>query len=57
VWQQIKDFPFGRPIFREPQDSGSVDAVLKSYSDAILKSNNHSALLLSVVGIVFKTQN
>lgn len=57
MWQQIKDFSFGRPIFREPQDSGSVDAVLKSYSDAILKSNNHSALLLSVVGIVFKTQN
>ncbi|XP_015834926.2 ATP-dependent DNA helicase DDX11 [Tribolium castaneum] len=48
VWQQIKDVSFGRLVFREPQDSGSVDSVLKSYSDAVHKSSG--ALLLSVVG-------
>ncbi|KAJ3659284.1 hypothetical protein Zmor_010980 [Zophobas morio] len=48
VWQQIKDFSFGRTVFREPHDSSSVDSVLKSYADAIHKSGN--ALLLSVVG-------
>ncbi|XP_044253892.1 ATP-dependent DNA helicase DDX11 [Tribolium madens] len=49
VWQQIKDVAFGRLVFREPQDCGSVDSVLKSYSDAVHKSKS-GALLLSVVG-------
>lgn len=51
IWEQIKDLSFGRPVFREPQDSGSVDSVLKAYSDAIRKSPKNGALLLSVVGI------
>lgn len=50
VWQQIKDVDFRREVFREPQNSGSVDAVLDKYSKAIKKPNSTGALLLSVVG-------
>ncbi|RZB39133.1 putative ATP-dependent RNA helicase DDX11, partial [Asbolus verrucosus] len=50
LWQQIKDATFGRAIFREPQDSASVETVLKAYADAIAKPSSAGALLLSVVG-------
>ncbi|XP_025835046.1 ATP-dependent DNA helicase DDX11 isoform X2 [Agrilus planipennis] len=50
VWEQVKTLSFGRPVFREPQDSGSVDSVLESYASAIKKSGSKGALLFSVVG-------
>lgn len=48
-WQQIQATEFKRAVFREPQDSASVEAVLKSYADAIKRSKD-GALLFSVVG-------
>lgn len=48
-WQQIEGVSFDRKIFREPQDSASVDAILNSYADTVHKSNS-GALLFSVVG-------
>ncbi|XP_030765068.1 ATP-dependent DNA helicase DDX11 [Sitophilus oryzae] len=48
VYDQVKNMNFGRPLFREPQNSGSVDEVLNKYSATIAKSTN--ALLFSVVG-------
>ncbi|CAH1159677.1 unnamed protein product [Phaedon cochleariae] len=50
VWQQIKDTNFGKTVFREPQNSGSVDVVLENYAKAIIKPGSTGALLLSVVG-------
>ncbi|KAG5897915.1 hypothetical protein JTB14_014032 [Gonioctena quinquepunctata] len=50
VWQQIKDLNFGRAIFREPQNSGSVDSVLEKYAEVIRKPGSSGALLFSVVG-------
>lgn len=48
-WQQVQQTEFKRAVFREPQDSGSVETVLKLYSDAVKRSKN-GALLFSVVG-------
>ncbi|KAJ8922586.1 hypothetical protein NQ315_007616 [Exocentrus adspersus] len=50
VWQQVKDVPFGRPVFREPQTTGAVDAVLEKYAQAIKTPSSKGALLFSVVG-------
>lgn len=50
LWQQVKDVVFGRTVFREPQESGSVDTVLNAYADAIKKHPKTGALLFSVVG-------
>lgn len=50
VWGQFKDVDFGRPVFREPQETGSVDLVLESYHKAIYKSSFKKAMLFSVVG-------
>lgn len=49
IWQQLKSVKFDRDVFREPQDSGSVDSVLGNFADAVKKSKR-GALLLSVVG-------
>lgn len=49
-WQQVQETDFKRAVFREPQDSTSVEAVLKSYADTIKRSKNDGALLFSVVG-------
>lgn len=51
-WQQVQETDFKRTVFREPQDSTSVDAVLKSYADTIKRSIDGGALLFSVVGTV-----
>lgn len=48
-WQKVQGTVFKRSVFREPQDSASVDAVLKSYADSITKSKE-GAMLFSVVG-------
>lgn len=56
VWQQLQGTNFGRPIFREPQDSASVDSVLDSYASAIRKPNSIGAMLFSVVGKSYLTQ-
>ncbi|XP_017769613.1 PREDICTED: putative ATP-dependent RNA helicase DDX11-like protein 8 [Nicrophorus vespilloides] len=50
IWDQVKNMKFGRPVFREPQESGSVDSVLDNYHKAIYKSDCKSAMLFSVVG-------
>ncbi|XP_044749872.1 ATP-dependent DNA helicase DDX11 isoform X2 [Coccinella septempunctata] len=50
VWEQLKDVSFGRPVFREPKNSGSVEAVLEKYAAAIKRSRKTGALLFSVVG-------
>lgn len=50
VWQQMKDLSFGRPVFREPQDSGSVETVLNGFAETIRKNRKRGALLFSVVG-------
>ena len=48
--QQLQDTQFGKPLFREPQSSGSVDSVLSAYASAIRKPNSTGAILFSVVG-------
>ncbi|XP_045479917.1 ATP-dependent DNA helicase DDX11 [Harmonia axyridis] len=50
VWEQLKDVSFGRLVFREPKEAGSVDAVLEKYAATIKKSKKTGALLFSVVG-------
>nr|XP_023012292.1 ATP-dependent DNA helicase DDX11 isoform X4 [Leptinotarsa decemlineata] len=50
VWQQVKDINFGRAVFREPQNSKSVDSVLEKYAEVIRKPGSAGALLFSVVG-------
>ncbi|KAF5308905.1 hypothetical protein FQR65_LT00605 [Abscondita terminalis] len=50
VHQQLSGVNFGKPLFREPQDSGSVDTVLVAYANAIQKVNSSGAILFSVVG-------
>lgn len=49
VYEQVKDINFERTLFREPQNSGSVDEVLDKYA-ATIKKSKHGALLFSVVG-------
>lgn len=44
----MKEVSFGREVFREPHNSGSVDAVLNKYANTIEKKKN--AILFSVVG-------
>lgn len=51
----MKNMSFGREVFREPQNSGSVDIVLDKYARAINKPNSTGALLFSVVGKFFNT--
>lgn len=48
-WQQVQETEFKRSVFREPQDSASVETVLKSYADTV-KRSKEGALLFSVVG-------
>lgn len=50
VWQQMKEMSFGREVFREPQNSGSVEVVLEQYAQVIKKPNSVGALLFSIVG-------
>ncbi|KAB0799148.1 hypothetical protein PPYR_07028 [Photinus pyralis] len=50
VYQQLQDVRFGKPVFREPQNTGSVDSVLNAYACAIRKPNSTGAILFSVVG-------
>lgn len=49
-WQQVKETNFGRSVFREPQETGSVDSVLNSYAETIKKHPKSGALMFSVVG-------
>lgn len=46
----MKELNFGRQVFREPHNSGSVDAVLDKYAEVIKKPNSVGAILFSVVG-------
>ncbi|KAL3265964.1 hypothetical protein HHI36_010151 [Cryptolaemus montrouzieri] len=48
AWQQMKNVSFGRLLFREPKDAGSVDAVLEKYDVEIKRTKK--ALMFSVVG-------
>lgn len=50
LWQQMKDMNFGRDVFREPQNAGSVDEVLTKYAQVIKRPNSKGAILFSVVG-------
>ncbi|KAK4886089.1 hypothetical protein RN001_002360 [Aquatica leii] len=50
VHQQLKDVKFTKPLFREPQDSGSVESTLESYAAAINRIDSTGAILFSVVG-------
>lgn len=50
-WQQAQHLNFERAVFREPQDSASVEKVLNSYAESIRRSKN-GAVLFSVVGTV-----
>ncbi|KAF5281968.1 hypothetical protein FQA39_LY00492 [Lamprigera yunnana] len=53
VYQQLKDVKFDKIVFREPQDTGSVDSVLDAYAAAIRKPDSTGAILFSVVGMFF----
>lgn len=50
IWEQLKDVSFGRPVFREPQNTASVETVLEKYAATIKKSRKTGAMLFSVVG-------
>ncbi|KAK5643588.1 hypothetical protein RI129_007433 [Pyrocoelia pectoralis] len=50
VCQQLQEIRFEKPLFREPQSTGSVDSVLNAYTTAIRKPNSRGAILFSVVG-------
>ncbi|XP_056637298.1 ATP-dependent DNA helicase DDX11 isoform X2 [Diorhabda sublineata] len=50
IWGQVEKINFGRKVFREPQTSGQVDAVLEKYAEAINSPGSKGALLFSVVG-------
>lgn len=46
----MKKENFCREVFREPQNSNLVEAVLEKYANVIRKSPAKGALLFSVVG-------
>lgn len=48
-FEQLQGIKFSKPIFREPQNSGSVETILASYA-AVIRKNNSGAILFSVVG-------